>query len=324
MKRSLLSAAWIMIVLTNTGCDEKLSSLTGPTPDLVPTLSGIQRTIFSVSDSSGRLGCVGCHTDQGRTPAAGLVLIEGRAYDSLVGRASTGKPRAVRVIPGDPDNSYLVKKLERASDRPLGQGDVGSLFEDLFGFDSGAQIGLEYRYGIMRGTQVGIHRTSNRTIEFFAQHEVKAQSRSFPFTVDALATVDGTNNFRDSYLPGLGAVISRTIAEHAAFYVQPMWVNSSNSLPSELVDDNDSVMIGMGTRLRVRPTVYLTIEGAPRVAGYAPGSAQVGVGLEKRSGGHTFQLTFTNGFGTTIGQLARGARNREDWHLGFSISRKFC
>ena len=44
------------------------------------------------------------------------MLLEGRAYDSLVGRASTGKPGAVRVIPGDPDNSYLVRKLERASD----------------------------------------------------------------------------------------------------------------------------------------------------------------------------------------------------------------
>lgn len=207
--------------------------------------------------------------------------------------------------------------------RPLGDGSFGDLAGDLFGLDSGAQIGMEYRYGIMRGTQVGIHRTSDRTIEFFSQHELKAQSSSFPFTIDALATVDGTNNFRDSYSPGLGAVISRTIGEHAAFYVQPVWVNNTNRLPSEVVDDNDTVLIGIGTRLRIRPTVYLAIEGAPRVAGYDPGSAQIGVGLEKRSGGHTFQLTFTNGFGTTIGQLARGARNRADWHLGFSISRKF-
>ena len=207
--------------------------------------------------------------------------------------------------------------------RPLGDGSFGDLAGDLFGLDSGAQIGMEYRYGIMRGTQVGIHRTSDRTIEFFTQHELKAQSQSFPFTIDALATVDGTNNFSDSYSPGLGAVISRTIGEHAAFYVQPVWVNNTNRLPSEVVDDNNTVLIGIGTRLRIRPTVYLAIEGAPRVAGYDPGSTQIGVGLEKRSGGHTFQLTFTNGFGTTIGQLARGARNMGDWHLGFSISRKF-
>ena len=33
--------------------------------------------------------------------------------------------------------------------RPLGQGDFSDLAEDLFGLDSGAQIGLEYRFGIM-------------------------------------------------------------------------------------------------------------------------------------------------------------------------------
>jgi hypothetical protein len=207
--------------------------------------------------------------------------------------------------------------------RPLGDGDFGNLLEDFFGLDSGAQIGLEYRFGLFRGTQVGIHRTSDRTIEFFGQHEIVAQGDGFPLTIDALATVDGTNNFRDSYTPALGAVISRTFAEHAAFYLEPIWVNNSNLLPSEVVDDNDSVLVGIGTRLRVRPTVYLAIEGVPRVAGNDPGSTQISVGIEKRSGGHVFQLTFTNGFGTTMGQLARGARNTDDWHLGFSISRKF-
>lgn len=207
--------------------------------------------------------------------------------------------------------------------RSLGQGDFGSLLEDFFGLDSGAQIGLEYRYGLFRGTQIGFHRTSDRTIAFFGQHEVKAQSASFPFTIDALAAIDGTNNFRDRYTPTLGAVISRTVAEHAAFYVEPMWVNNSNPDPSELVDDNDTVLVGIGTRLRIRPTVYLVIEGSPRVAGYSPRSTQIGFGLEKRSGGHIFQLTITNGVGTTMGQVARGATNTDDWHLGFSIARKF-
>lgn len=207
--------------------------------------------------------------------------------------------------------------------RRLGEGDFGSLLEDLFGLDSGAQIGLEYRYGLMRGTQVGIHRTSTRTIEFFAQHEVKAQTGSFPLTIDALASIDGTNNFRDSYSPALGAVMSRTVGQHAAFYFQPMWVNNSNLEPSELVDDNDTVFVGVGTRLRIRPTVYLALEAAPRVAGHDPGATQISIGLEKRSGGHMFQLTITNGVGTTIGQIARGGSNTDDWHLGFSISRKF-
>ena len=207
--------------------------------------------------------------------------------------------------------------------RPLGAGDFGNLLEDFFGLDSGAQIGLEYRFGLFRGTQVGIHRTSTRVIEFFAQHEVKGQGDGFPFTLSALAAIDGTNNFRDSYSPALGVLLSRTIAEHVALYLEPIWVNNSNLDPSELADHNDSVLVGVGARIRIRPTVYLAFEGVPRVAGHDPGSTQLSFGLEKRSGGHMFQLTITNGFGTTFGQVARGASNTDDWHLGFSISRKF-
>jgi hypothetical protein len=97
-------------------CDEKLSSITGPTPDLAPSFRSLQSSIFSNTDPSNRLACVQCHTDQGRTPTGNLVLLEGRAYQQLVGRASTTKPGAILVIPGDPDNSYLVKKLEGAPD----------------------------------------------------------------------------------------------------------------------------------------------------------------------------------------------------------------
>ena len=46
-------------------------------------------------------------------------------------------------------------------------------------------------------------------------------------------------------------------------------------------------------------------------------------GIEKRAGGHSFQLNFSNGFGTTMGQLARGGTGNDDWYLGFNISRKF-
>jgi hypothetical protein len=38
-------------------------------------------------------------------------LSQGAAYASLVGVASSAKSGAIRVIPGDPDNSYLVHKL---------------------------------------------------------------------------------------------------------------------------------------------------------------------------------------------------------------------
>lgn len=97
--------------------------------------------------------------------------------------------------------------------RPLGQGDFGDLAGDLFGFDSGAQIGLEFRVSLLSRSQVGIYRTSDRTIEFF--------------------------------------------------------------------------------------------------------------GIEKRAGGHVFQLNVSNSIGTTPGQIARGGYDASDWYIGFNLSRKF-
>jgi hypothetical protein len=207
--------------------------------------------------------------------------------------------------------------------RPLGQGDFGDLLANLFGLDSGAIIGLEYRVGLFRGTQIGIHRTSDRTIQFMAQQDLKRQSEAFPFGINLLGAIEGLDNFQESYSPSLGVILSREVADWAALYVEPIWVNNSNPLPEELADDNNTVLVGLGARIRVRPTVYLVFEGSPRVSGHDPGHTQASFGIEKRSGGHLFQLNFSNGFGTTFGQLARGGVGDNDWYLGFNISRKF-
>ena len=207
--------------------------------------------------------------------------------------------------------------------RPLGDGSVGDLAGDLFGLDAGAQIGLEYRFGLMPGVQVGIHRTSNKTIEFFSQYNLLQQTGSRPIGVGVLASIDGTNNFRDSYSPALGVAMSRTLGAHGALYVDPVWVNNSNPEPEELIDDNSTFLVGLAARLRIRPTIYIVGEVMPRLSGYDPGVTHGTFGIEKRAGGHSFQLNFSNGFATTMGQLARGGFTNDDWYMGFNISRKF-
>jgi hypothetical protein len=213
--------------------------------------------------------------------------------------------------------------------RPLGQGDFGDLAGDLFGIDSGAAIGLEYRFGLMRGLQVGIHRTNDRTIELFTHYSLLQQGTKGPVGLDGIASIEGTNNMglsgpdsTHSYTPVLGVAVSRELGKYGAVYVEPMWVNNSNPLPSEIADDNDTFMTGIGLRLRVRPSVYVVGEYTPR-AGYKPGVNQGSFAIEKRLGGHVFQMNFSNGFGTTLGQVARGGTSNDDWYLGFNISRKF-
>jgi Membrane bound beta barrel domain (DUF5777) len=221
-----------------------------------------------------------------------------------------------------PKGKFAFRVTHRFA-RPLGEGDFTDLLEDFFGFDSGAQIGLELRYGLFRGAQVGINRTSERTIQFFGQYDLRSQ-QSFPVGLGVWASMDGTNNFRDSYSPAVGLIVSRELGRWGALYAEPIWVNNTNPEPSELTDeDNDSFIVGLGARLRIRPTVYVTAEVSPRVAGYAPGDALISFGVEKRVGGHAFQLNFSNGFGTTMGQIARGGTSNDDWYIGFNITRKF-
>lgn len=204
--------------------------------------------------------------------------------------------------------------------RPLGQGNFGDLAADAFGFDGGAQIGLEVRYGLMRGTQIGVHRTSDRTIQFFGQHNVLNERDGRPLGLDAIITVEGGNNLQEHHRSALGAVLSRRAGGGAVFYAEPLVVINAN--PFDFGDQN-TLMIGLGTRVRFRPTAYLIAEITPRISGYRPGAHQLSFGIERRTGGHLFQLNFSNGFGTTFGQLAQGALNYDDWYIGFNIARKF-
>jgi hypothetical protein len=115
LKRALYGILAIAATVGITACDEKLSDLTGPTPNLQPTFSSIQQNIFEASDSSGRLACTQCHNAIGSL-FTGLNLTNAVAYANLVNVPVREKAGARRVIPGDPENSYLIQKLEgRAS-----------------------------------------------------------------------------------------------------------------------------------------------------------------------------------------------------------------
>lgn len=113
MRTTLCAAALVgWAALAATGCDESLSQLAGPSPALEPTFSTIQSNIFEAPDAAGRAACVTCHTNAVHAPSGGLNLLHDAAYDQLVNVPSHEKPALRRVVPGDPDSSYIVHKLE--------------------------------------------------------------------------------------------------------------------------------------------------------------------------------------------------------------------
>jgi hypothetical protein len=116
------AAIAIIGLVAAAGCDESLSTVAGPTPNLTPTFSSIQRDIFEAADSSGRPSCSSCHNPNGGAfRQVGLDMSTAGSYDSLVGVTSRQKPGVLRVAAGDPANSYLIQKLEGRNDIIGGQ-----------------------------------------------------------------------------------------------------------------------------------------------------------------------------------------------------------
>jgi hypothetical protein len=76
-----------------------------PAAGFGPNFSEIQANVFTPDCATS-----GCHA--GANPSAGLNLEEANSYAMLVGIQSSQDPGFQRVEAGDPDNSYLVQKLE--------------------------------------------------------------------------------------------------------------------------------------------------------------------------------------------------------------------
>lgn len=218
-----------------------------------------------------------------------------------------------------PRNKWAFRVTHRFT-RELGEGDFGDLASDLFGLDGGAQIGLELRYGLLSGTQVGVHRTSDRTIQLFVQQNLMSERKDHWMGLDGIVTLEGWDNLSEQHQSALGIVLSKNLGRFAAVYAEPIVVLNTN--PFEDGGDH-TFMLGLGSRMRVRPSTYITAEYVPRLAGYDPNDSHLGFGLEFRAGGHLFQLNVSNGWGTTLGQLAVGGIDNDSWYLGFNIARKF-
>lgn len=191
---------------------------------------------------------------------------------------------------------------------------------DLFGLDRGANIGLEYRYGVLRHVQAVVFRTNiDKVFQFSGRFDPIRQDDRMPVSITGVISVEGSNNFRQRHEPAVGLVIERSVGSRLAMYAEPFWVGDT---AQEAGLDKDTSFVGFGGRARIRNYIYVVAEISPRLSGYKPGHALFAFAIEKRIGGHVFQLNFTNGPFTTFGQIARGGYPG-NLSLGFNLSRKF-
>src|SRR5258708_2717528 len=206
-------------------------------------------------------------------------------------------------------------KITHRFARDLRRGTFGQLAEDAFSLDSGAIIGLEYRFALTSNLQAGIHRSIlGKTIETFAKWDVWRQSEHSPFSFSAGASIEGQNNLHLDPQPGLSATVSHLHGTWLALYAPPNYVHNAHTATLRLAheghshgdaepdaasaheDAHDTAFIGLGARVRVRETVSVVMEGSPRIAGYRPGRAAWNAGLEKPPRGLELRLNLGHNF----------------------------
>jgi hypothetical protein len=204
---------------------------------------------------------------------------------------------------------------------------LGTQLGNLFGLDNGANIGLEFRFGVMKHLQAVVQRTSiGKTFQFSAKYDGWHQTETMPLGLSVIASIEGDNNFHNTeggpqanYAPALGAVVSRTLGDRLALYATPMWVHNTGTGSAETADTG---VLGLAGRLRLGKSAFFVLEGSPRIGGLAIAQAQYAFAIESRVGAHVFSLTFSNSAGTTFRQIARGGVE-DHLTLGFNLTRKF-
>jgi predicted small lipoprotein YifL len=106
MKTGTVTAPPLLVaaLLTLAACGGGGGS-SAPPAGLQPTLASIQDNVFTVTCAVS-----GCHG--GASAQFGLRLDPGFSYGNLINVPSPRDSSLIRVVPGDPDASFLIQKLD--------------------------------------------------------------------------------------------------------------------------------------------------------------------------------------------------------------------
>jgi Membrane bound beta barrel domain (DUF5777) len=213
---------------------------------------------------------------------------------------------------------------------------------NFFGLDE-ARIRLGLEYGINDQLTVGIGRsTQEKMYDFYAKYKLLRQSNSMPITLtlygsNALSTAatgssleSGTimkykdNLERMTYTGQM--LLARKFSERFSLQLMPTFIHFNKA---ETIDTpNDMLALGVGGRIKLTKRLSLTGEyyanfNRPASSTY---NNSLAVGFDIETGGHVFQLHFTNSRGMIERQfIAQTTKSWSDGGIfyGFNISRGF-
>jgi hypothetical protein len=212
---------------------------------------------------------------------------------------------------------------------------------NFFGLDiSYIHLGLEY--GITNWLMVGVGRTEiDKTFDGFAKFSVFRQStgsKEMPVSVSVVTSValktikfpgqNQTNYFTSRLAYVAQVLVARKINEGFSVQLTPSYVHR-NLVATEL-DPNDIFALGGGARLKLSKRVSLNGEyyfiANPKTYLSQKIYNPLSLGFDIETGGHVFQLFFTNSLGVIEKQFigeTTGSWKKGDIHFGFNISRVF-
>ncbi len=231
-------------------------------------------------------------------------------------------------------------------------GDFNSGAYNAFGLDGGACIRLSFDYGITSWLSVGIGRTSvdkladcsfklralRQTTDNEMPISVTIQSGlNYTFMHDPNKAISGIDKYKypaDRISYSNAIIIGRKFSERFSIELNGFYVHYN--LVEYARDKNDIFAIGFSGRYKVTKHLAITFEyayTAPKyyspvgTPNYGKFHNPIGVGIDMETGGHVFQLHFTNQFGMNEAQYIPYTTSdfvKGGIRLGFNISRVFA
>jgi hypothetical protein len=211
---------------------------------------------------------------------------------------------------------------------------------ELFGLDAASiRIGLDY--GVTPWLNVGVGRSSvGKMYDGFMKLKFLRQQtgkRNIPISMLwvsdlAVSSLRNTNSDLDPYLNSHRLfythqlIVGRKFTEGFSLQFMPSLVHRNLVLTRE--ESNDVIVFGVGGRLKLSKRVALNVEYYYALPNQLDPryTNSLSIGFDIETGGHVFQLHFTNSTGMV--ENAFMTETTGDWlngdiHFGFNVSRVF-
>lgn len=218
-------------------------------------------------------------------------------------------------------------------------GEVSSGMSNLFGLDQASmRFGLDY--GILNNLTIGVGRSNiGKELDGFIKFCPLGQSTgagSFPFSVVlvsgvTLQTQPWSDTTRKNYFSSrLGfyheLILGRKFSERFSLQLAPVFVHR-NIVPLA-TDENDVYALGIGTRFKLSKRVAFVADYQYIITGLNKEVYKdpLSVGFDIETGGHVFQLHFSNATGMNEKAFitnTTGSWGKGEIRFGFNLSRVF-